>query len=115
MAGKEGRIARRAMLAALMLGLSLPRAQAQEGLPAPRVRPPPKFETVPPSPGKSYEWAAGFWRWTGGRFVWVKGRYKVHRAWSHRWVKGHAEGSGGLEKWVAGYYGQPGLNHPKGR
>lgn len=113
MADRQERIARRAMLASLLLALPAAAAQAQDGLPAPRVRPAPKHETVPPSPGKSYEWAGGFWRWTGSRFIWIKGRYKARRPWSYRWAKGHAEGSGGLEKWVPGYYGQPGLNHPK--
>ena len=52
---------------------------------------------------------------SGERWTWVRGRYKAHRPFSYRWVKGHAEGSGGLQKFVPGYYGQPSLNRPKPR
>ena len=115
MADKEARIARRAMLASLLLSLPSPRARAQDMLPAPPLRPAPKHETVPPSPGKSYEWAAGFWKWDGSRFNWIRGRYKGHRPWTYRWIKGHREGTPENQKWVAGYYGQPSLNRPKSR
>ena len=115
MTDKAARMARRAMLAALLYSLPAPRAQAQDVMPMPRVRPPPRLETVPPSPGHSYEWAPGAWKWNGANFMWVHGRYKARRPWSYRWGKGHFEGSGASEKWVAGVYGQPNLNKPKPR
>jgi hypothetical protein len=108
----KAKLARRAVLAAVLLALRPPRAGAQDILPMPRVRPPPKHETIPPSPGRSYEWSPGAWKWSGSRFVWVRGRYKVRRPWTYRWVKGHFEGSGGTEKWVRGFYGQPTRRNP---
>ncbi len=93
--------------AVAVLLLAVPAAAQEEGLPMPRVRPPPKHETVPPSPGRSYEWAPGAWRWNGSFFVWTRGRYMVRRPWTYRWIRGHAEGSSSLEKWVPGFYGQP--------
>ena len=113
MADAKARMARRAMLAALLLSLPGPHAHAQdEGLAAPRLRPSPRHETIPPSPGRSYEWAPGAWRWNGSFYVWTRGRYIVRRPWTYRWIKGHAEGSGGLEKWVNGFYGQPKRQRP---
>jgi hypothetical protein len=107
MSEREARLARRAMLAALLATLPAPRAGAQDVLPEPRVRPPPRLETIPPSPGRSYEWAHGFWKWNGRAFAWVRGRYIVHHPWSYRWTKGHWQGSGGTEKWVPGFFGAP--------
>lgn len=105
--GKE-RLARRAMLAAVLLSLPVPRARAQDFvLAAPRVRPPPYHETIPPSPGHSYEWAPGHWKWGGAKFTWARGRYIQRRPWTYRWTKGHAEGHGGTEKWVPGFFGGP--------
>jgi hypothetical protein len=104
---------RRALLAAALAALPGPRARAaQDLLPEPRVRPPPHLETVPPSPGHSYEWAHGHWKWSGSAWVWVRGRYIVHRPWSYRWTKGYWQGSGGTEKWVPGYFGAPKRSGP---
>lgn len=61
-------------------------------------------EEVPASPGESYVWAKGHWRWNNG-WVWTKGRWIdrphreavwVHGYWHHRhhhwvWVPGHWE------------------------
>jgi hypothetical protein len=107
MADAGERRTRRALLAAILFALPSPRARAQDIMPMPRLRPPPRLETVPPSPGRSFEWVHGFWRWTGTRFTWIHGRYKARRPWSYRWIKGHFEGSDGNEKWVAGTYGRP--------
>lgn len=108
MSDAKARMARRAMLAALLLSLPGPRARAQDDVPLmPRLRPPPRHETIPPSPGRSYEWAPGTWRWNGSAFAWTRGRYVARRPWTYRWIKGHAEGGNGLEKWVPGFYGQP--------
>jgi hypothetical protein len=107
----------RLALAALLLGLAAAPARAQEeGLPMPRLRPPPRHETIPPAPGRSYEWAPGAWRWNGSFYIWTRGRYMARRPWTHRWIKGHAEGTGnGLEKWVPGFYGEPRRRDPTGQ
>ena len=108
------RVARRVMLAALLLSLPVPRAHAQDfTVPAPRIRPPPRHETVPPSPGRSYEWAGGKWIWNGRNFVWVRGKYIQSRPLTYRWVKGHAEGHAGQTRWVPGYFGGPARSKPR--
>jgi hypothetical protein len=105
---------RRAAVAALLL-LAGPAMAEEVVLPQPAVRPPPRFQSVPPSPGPSYEWAKGYWKWNGHAWVWVRGRFVQRRPWTCRWIKGHREGSGGLERWVPGYLGEPGHTPPKQR
>ena len=110
----KARLARRTMLAALLLSLPGPRVQAQEYLRlAPRLRPPPRHETVPPSPGRSYEWAPGQWKWNGTAFFWSRGRYVQSRPLTNRWVKGHAEGHIGNERWIPGFFGGPTRAKPR--
>lgn len=46
--------------------------------------PPPRYERVVVRPG--YEWAPGYWRWNGRRYVWAGGRYIGSRP-GHRWER----------------------------
>jgi hypothetical protein len=40
----------------------------------PRVAPPPlKKEVRPHKPGPNFVWIPGHWKWSGGRYVWVRG------------------------------------------
>ena len=50
-----------------------------------RIAPPaPRYEVVPVvRPG--WEWAPGYWNWTGHRYVWVKG-HRVHAHGHGHWV-----------------------------
>ena len=108
MAGAKERVARRAMLAAILLSLPVPHALAQDYmLPEPVLKPPSRPEIIPPSPGRSYEWAPGRWKWTGQRFTWARGRYIQRRPWTYRWVKGHFVGTGDSQKFVPGHFGGP--------
>lgn len=40
--------------------------------------PPPRNEAVP-SARRGYEWAPGYWNWSGRKFVWVKGHWERAR------------------------------------
>ena len=50
-----------------------------------RIAPPaPRYEAVPVArPG--WEWAPGYWNWSGRRYVWVKG-HRVHAHGHAHWV-----------------------------
>ncbi|MCW3475751.1 YXWGXW repeat-containing protein [Limobrevibacterium gyesilva] len=83
-------------------------AQAQPaGLYDPSIRPPPRPELVPPAPGRGYDWVPGYWSWNGYQYNWVHGRYRQHRPWSYRYVKGNFEGGGGLVTFVPGHFDAP--------
>ena len=54
-----------------------------------RIAPPaPRHESVVVRPG--YEWAPGYWRWSGRRYVWANGYY-VHVRPGQRWHSSHWE------------------------
>ena len=55
------------------------------------TRPPPaiRVETRTVSPGTSYVWTAGYWRWTGADYVWVPGSWIVRPRPAAVWVEGH--------------------------
>ena len=70
-----------------------PQAHAKGEVVIVRVAPPAvKHERVPAA-RRGYEWAPGYWNWTGRRYTWVKGHYeKVRRGQSyHRaeWRQGN--------------------------
>jgi hypothetical protein len=41
--------------------------------------PPPKHEAVPAA-RRGYEWAPGYWNWTGHKFAWTRGHWERARA-----------------------------------
>jgi hypothetical protein len=41
--------------------------------------PPPRHESVPQA-RRGYEWAPGYWNWTGHRHVWVRGHWERARS-----------------------------------
>ncbi|WP_236702740.1 YXWGXW repeat-containing protein [Burkholderia pseudomallei] len=53
-------------------------------------RPPPPLRrerrTAPPRP-RGYVWTNGYWRWPGGRYVLIPGRWIAQRP-GHRWIPG---------------------------
>ena len=67
--------------------------------------PPDQVEVVPPKPGETVVWKAGFWKWKDGGWVWEAGHYVerphaeavwvqgrwVHHPWGSAWVPGHWE------------------------
>ncbi|MDE2198708.1 MAG: hypothetical protein KGJ41_06780 [Rhodospirillales bacterium] len=93
-----------AILAGALLAWGVP-AAAQ--LAAPPVRPPPRRETVPPSPGPDYVWSAGGWRWNGSAFRWVHGRYRMRRPYSYRYAHGYFVGVPPLLAYVPGHFDGP--------
>ncbi len=57
-----------------------------------RLRPPiPIFETRILAPGPDYVWIPGFYRWDGGAYLWVAGRWERPPAHYHTWVPGRWE------------------------
>ena len=63
---KYGRIS--LLLTAAAMALSAAPSQAAVIV---RVGPPvARFERVPVAPAPGYVWRAGYWRWTGARYVW---------------------------------------------
>ena len=45
-----------------------------------RTAPPPPRHEVVPAARHGYEWAPGYWNWTGHRYVWVRGHWERARA-----------------------------------
>ena len=99
------------LLAALASLATQSQAQSYRSL-EPRIRPLPRLETIPPSPGQSYEWVHGSWKWNGYAFRWIRGKYQQRRPPSFRWVKGHWEGSPTNARFVPGYFAGPGRKQP---
>ena len=53
--------------------------------------PPVRVEVIPAAPGVGFVWIRGFWRYNGGRYAWVSGRWERpvegRREWvAERWV-----------------------------
>jgi hypothetical protein len=77
-------------------------------------RPPPRFETVPASPGPSYAWQPGRWRWTGARYTWARGRYRQTAPGPFRYERGHSDGAGPLRVYVPGHFAAPASDQSRG-
>lgn len=73
-----------------------------------QVAPPqPVYEAVPVSPGPNYYWVAGYWRWTGWRYVWVRGYYASRPYTGAVWMPGRwTRGSYGW-RWAPGHWRRP--------
>jgi hypothetical protein len=73
-----------------------PSVRVQIAPPAPRV------EMPPPAPSMQHIWVAGYWSYSGGRYVWMSGHYELRPQPSATWVSA---------RWVArngGWYFEPG-------
>jgi hypothetical protein len=69
-----------------------------------RAPPALRVETQTVSPGPSYVWTRGYWRWTGTDYVWVPGSWVVRTSLTAVWVEGYwARRSRGWV-WVAGHW-----------
>jgi YXWGXW repeat-containing protein len=52
-------------------------------------RPPPvRVEVIGVAPGPGFIWIGGFWRWGGGQYVWVPGRWAARERGYHHWNPG---------------------------
>lgn len=67
--------------------------------------PPPRYETVPPSPGIGYVWIGGYWTWHLGRHVWIGGRWALPPV-GRAWVPGYWHRHGPGWRWRGGYWGR---------
>ncbi len=80
-------------------------AQAQPYPPGYGAPPPSPYEAVPRAPGPGYVWRPGHWRWTGHRYVWVRGVYLARDPHWHHWVDGHWVPRAGTWVWVPAHWG----------
>jgi WXXGXW repeat (2 copies) len=46
------------------------------------------IEVIPDSPGASYVWVGGHWRWQNDDFAWVKGGWEQPAPKTHEWIAG---------------------------
>ncbi len=80
---------KRLFASALVLGLLAgATAQGQPPPPYPPI-PAPRYERVPPPPGRAYMWEPGHWQWTGVQYAWIDGRYVPRHPSYGRYVPGH--------------------------
>ena len=63
-----------------------------------------RVETQTVSPGPTYVWTRGHWRWTGNNYVWVSGAWVVRPRTTAVWVEGHWAQRGAGYLWVAGHW-----------
>ena len=70
------------------------------------VREPPRdrVEVIAASPGPSYVWVRGFWRWQRQEYVWVPGRWVRPERGFHKWESGHWRHRHGGWYWVEGHW-----------
>jgi hypothetical protein len=75
------------------------------------VLPPFPSESAGPSPGRSYAWVPGYYRWAashgGFHWVWFKGHYEFPPSPGAEWMAPHFEDSGSSMIYVGGYWRIP--------
>ena len=69
-----------------------------------RTPPTVRVETQTASPGISYVWTRGYWRWVGRDYVWVPGAWVARPRPAAVWVEGQWFRRGGGWVWVAGHW-----------
>ena len=69
-----------------------------------QAQPSMRVETQPASPGATYVWTPGYWRWTGASYVWVSGSWVVPPRQAAVWVPGHWVRRAGGWVWIAGHW-----------
>jgi hypothetical protein len=67
-----------------------------------QVPPAVRIEAQTASPGASYVWTKGYWRWSGAGYQWVPGSWISRPRPAAVWVEGHWLHRGGGWVWVAG-------------
>ena len=63
-----------------------------------------RVETQTVSPGPSYVWTKGYWRWTGTGYQWAPGRWVARPRVAAVWVEGHWVRRPGGWVWIAGHW-----------
>lgn len=54
------------------------------------VKPPtPRLEIRPEQPTAEHVWQAGYWRWSGAKYVWVTGKWVKRPSIRAFWISGH--------------------------
>jgi hypothetical protein len=66
--------------------------------------PPPPRQVVPVAPGPRYVWEPGYYRYRGGAYIWVPGRYAIPPGRYTVWVPGRWVPRGGGYVWIAGHW-----------
>ncbi len=68
-------------------------------------RPPPiRVEVLGPAPGPGYVMIDGYWRWGGGDFLWVPGRWERSEPGRAKWDRGRWKHHGKSWYWVEGHW-----------
>lgn len=85
--------------AALVLSTAamVPVAQAKGEVVVVRVAPPAARHERVPAARRGYEWAPGYWTWTGRQYTWVKGHFEKVRRGQHYRRAEWREGPNGWE------------------
>lgn len=66
--------------------------------------PPARHEEIPRRPGPHVEWLPGHWRYYGGRYVWISGRWEAPPRPHARYVPPHWEARGDGYVFAEGYW-----------
>jgi hypothetical protein len=66
--------------------------------------PPPRAEVVITSPGETYVWVPGHWRWRSGAYVWIAGSWQRPPRERAVWVEPRYEQRGDGWVYIAGYW-----------
>jgi hypothetical protein len=69
-----------------------------------RTPPAVQVETQPTSPGTTYVWTRGYWRWTGTDYVWMPGSYVARPRPAAVWVEGRWVRRPGGWVWMPGQW-----------
>ena len=81
--------------------------------------PAPQLEAIPQAPYEDAVWVAGYWSWTGVRYVWLPGRYVRRPGPGLFWYPGGYVFEGGRYVFVSGRWGPRGYrptfhyHHPR--
>ncbi|NML61864.1 BcpO-related WXXGXW repeat protein [Massilia sp. RP-1-19] len=75
----------------------VPQAQAKGEVVVVRVAPPAAKHERVPAARRGYEWAPGYWTWTGRQYTWVKGHFEKVRRGQHYRRAEWREGPNGWE------------------
>jgi hypothetical protein len=66
--------------------------------------PAPVAEYIGPAPGPGVIWIGGYYHWSGGRWVWLRGHYEHPPRPGARWIAPRYEVRGGTRVYVRGYW-----------
>jgi hypothetical protein len=66
--------------------------------------PPPRVIVVPASPHRGWVWQPGYYRYGGGQYIWVGGRWVSPPYGGAIWVPGMWRGGPNGYVWIAGHW-----------